>query len=51
MSAGNGNNHEAATAKTLSPLNLSCDRGTYKRALLSDLRDLGAEFKEIKSEM
>ncbi len=41
----------AATAKALSPLNLSRDRGTYKRALLADLRGLEVDLNEIRSEM
>ncbi len=43
--------HGAATAKALSPLNLSRDRGTYKRALLADLRGLEVDLNEIRSEM
>ncbi len=40
----------AATAKALSPLNLSRDRGIYKRALLADLRGLEVDLNEIRSE-
>jgi len=38
-------NHGAATAKALSPFDLRRDGGTCRRALLADLKDLGAEFK------
>ncbi len=50
MSGGNWfHSRGAATAK--SPLNLSRDRGTYKRALLADLRGLEVDLNEIRSEM
>ncbi len=52
MSGGNWfHSRGAATAKALSPLNLSRDRGTYKRALLADPRGLEVDLNEIRSEM
>ncbi len=50
MSGGNWfHSRGAATAKALSPLNLSRDRGTYKIALLADLRGLEVDLNEIRS--
>ena len=41
----------AATTKARSPFYLSLERGTWRRPILEDLRDLGAEWGCKRSEM